>query len=85
MAVTSSRITIQQTATLIFTAGATKTQLRIVDTGGQIYIGGSNISIANGFPITGTPLGVALDPNTSVYGIVLPPAAFGEVAILTSD
>lgn len=75
MAVASSIVTIGTTPTLIARGGSTTTDLKTVllrnDSGVDIFLGGSNVTTANGLRLpTATAYTIDLGPQDDIYGCV---------------
>lgn len=84
MAVASTAVTVATTATLLVTGGSgagrtpgTNAAIKPAASGSaEVYLGGTDVSTANGFPL-GTGIAMPLNDDEELYGIV----ASGTVAI----
>lgn len=72
MAITTSRVTITSSATLIFEAGvgAKNVLLRKIGNAAVLFIGASDVTVSTGMPLPpDTYLPFKLQSNEAVYGI----------------
>ena len=68
---TSSQVSVDTTATLLVAASTFDQTVWIHNSGGATYIGGSNVTTANGFKLdTDDKMQVPVGDNEGLYGIV---------------
>lgn len=74
MAVVTSVVTVSTSATLLGTGGHSVQDLKTIivrnDSGSDLYVGGSDVTTANGMRVpTASSITIDLAPNDSLFGI----------------
>jgi len=68
---TSSQVSVGTTATLLVAANIMDQTVWVHNSGGALYIGGSNVTTANGYKLdTGDKIQLPVGDNEGLYGIV---------------
>jgi hypothetical protein len=68
---TSAQVTVTTTATLLVAASTFDQTVWIHNSGGALYIGGSNVTTANGYKLdTDDKMELPVGDNEGLYGIV---------------